>query len=223
MAREASLQTHLSYHVKSAADFNYDPMKVREAIYNNKAFSAIVANPNASTLLREAVTRPGPSYDPKDTCQTIYVEARDQVAINSYIIPELHAFQDEVSSTFAKIWVPEVLARQWYHAFNADPTGAFPCNWLYHDQSSPFRPITSPTCGNRGPHLSHYHRILLVHLFPTYTYPFHDSMQPGLGHVPSQTLLRRVRILEVYVHLHCVCIHVTFLFICEPGISDSFL
>ncbi|KEF51698.1 uncharacterized protein A1O9_12333 [Exophiala aquamarina CBS 119918] len=108
-AREASPQPHISYHIKLAADFDYDPMKVREAIYNNKAFSAIIVNPNASSLLRQAVTRGDALYDPKHACQTIYVEARDQVAINSYIIPELNAFQHRVSSAFADGWIPEVL------------------------------------------------------------------------------------------------------------------
>ena len=84
-------------------------MKVRGAIYDNKAFSAIIINANASSLLREAATLGNSSYDPKGTCQTIYVEARDQVAIDSYIVPELNAFQNSVSSAFAEEWVPEVL------------------------------------------------------------------------------------------------------------------
>ena len=108
-AREASLQPHISYHIKTPADFDYDPMRVREAIYDNKAFSAIIVNPNASSLLRRAVTGADSSYDPKHACQIIYVEARDQVAIDSYIIPELNAFQDEVASAFAEVWIPEVL------------------------------------------------------------------------------------------------------------------
>lgn len=108
-AREASPHPHITYHIKAPADFAYDPMKVREAIYNNKAFSAIIINGNASSLLREAVILGNSSYDPKGTCQTVYVEARDQVAIDSYIVPELNAFQNHVSSAFAEIWVPEVL------------------------------------------------------------------------------------------------------------------
>lgn len=105
---QASPHPHITYSVKSPADFHYNPLEVREAVYNNKAFSAIIVTPNASSLLRDAVTRGNSSYDPKATCQTIYVEARDQVAIDSYIIPELNSFQHVVSSSFAEFWVPEV-------------------------------------------------------------------------------------------------------------------
>lgn len=108
-AREASRERHISYRIKSPVEFGHDPMKVREAMYNNKAFSAIIINANASSLLREAVTQGNSLYDPKGTCQIIYVEARDQVAIDNYIIPDLNSFQKEVSSSFADVWVPEAL------------------------------------------------------------------------------------------------------------------
>lgn len=108
-AKETSPGPHISYLIKPASDFNNDPMRVRDAIYHDKAFSAIVINPNASALLRQAVRAGNSSYDPNGACQTIYVEARDQIAVDSYMVPELQSFQAQVVAIFAQTWVPEAM------------------------------------------------------------------------------------------------------------------
>lgn len=109
-ARQAAPQPHITYAIRPASEFDNDPMQVRLAIYDNRAYSAIVIQPNASTLLREALTSGSASYDPRGACETIYVEARDQTAIGTYIVPELEAFQTEVVPVFAERWVPEALS-----------------------------------------------------------------------------------------------------------------
>ena len=108
-ARNAFPQPHITYRIKQASEFNNDPLQVRDAVYQEKAFSAIVITASASALLRAAIGG-NSSYDPNGACQVIYVEARDQIAIDTYIVPELQEFQTGVVSIFAQKWLPEALS-----------------------------------------------------------------------------------------------------------------
>lgn len=56
------------------SQFNNDPMEVRQAIYDQKAWAAIIINANATALLQEAVTNGNTSYDPMGAAQVIYVQ-----------------------------------------------------------------------------------------------------------------------------------------------------
>jgi hypothetical protein len=57
-----------------ASDFNHDPMAVRQAIYDEKAWAAIIINANATTLLQDAVMNGNVSYDPMGAAQVIYIQ-----------------------------------------------------------------------------------------------------------------------------------------------------
>lgn len=96
----------------SPSHFNNDPLEVRRAIYNNAAWSAIVIQPNASAYLRQAVFTGDASYDPKDCCQSIYVEARDQVAVDSYLLPNLIAFETETAASIGAAWTRYILSNR---------------------------------------------------------------------------------------------------------------
>lgn len=57
-----------------ASDFNNDPMAVRQAIYDEHAWAAIIINANATALLQDAVTNGNASYDPMGAAQVIYIQ-----------------------------------------------------------------------------------------------------------------------------------------------------
>ena len=100
---------HLGFMTMDPALFDNDPMQVRKAVYDFKAWAAIVINANATALLQQAVQQGNASYDPMGACQTIWVEARDQDTIYSYILPSLTSLQTEITSTFGQMWTSMVL------------------------------------------------------------------------------------------------------------------
>lgn len=100
---------HLGYEVRPPSMFNNDPMQVRQAIYNQDAWAAIIVNPNATALLRAAVATGNTSYDPLGAAQVIYVQARDETTVNNYIVPTLDVLQTTIASMFGEMWTRMVL------------------------------------------------------------------------------------------------------------------
>lgn len=70
-------QPTLGFEMRSPAEFNNDPLQVRQAVYNFDAWAAIIINPNATSLLYSAIQNGNTSYDPLGACQLVYQEARD--------------------------------------------------------------------------------------------------------------------------------------------------
>ncbi|KAL9117285.1 MAG: hypothetical protein Q9187_006181 [Circinaria calcarea] len=101
---------HLGYVTVPPSAYNYDPIQVREAIYGQQAWAAIVINANATTLLRQAVEQGNATYDPLGACQIIYVQARDQTTYYDFVLPQINTLQTEVTSMFGQMWARQVLA-----------------------------------------------------------------------------------------------------------------
>jgi hypothetical protein len=95
---------NLGWTIKPAADFDHDPMRVRQGIYNGDAYVAIIINSNATTLLKAAVNHGNSSYDPTGATQVIYNTARDQTTMSSYILPALLDTLIPVVSNFGIEW-----------------------------------------------------------------------------------------------------------------------
>jgi hypothetical protein len=100
---------HVGFGILPAAYFDYDPTNVRREIYNQKAWAAVIVMPNATAMLRAAITTGNSSYNPNEACQTIYVEARDSTAMDTYIVPELYSFQTAAASAVGSTWTKSVL------------------------------------------------------------------------------------------------------------------
>ncbi|KAL2005097.1 hypothetical protein VTN00DRAFT_2947 [Thermoascus crustaceus] len=94
----------LGYTIRSPADFGYDPMAVRQSIYDEHAYAAVIVNPNATALLEAAVAQGNTSYDPYGAGQIIIISARDQTSYPTYILPSIYTFQFAVSSAFGPAW-----------------------------------------------------------------------------------------------------------------------
>ncbi|KAF2226890.1 hypothetical protein BDZ85DRAFT_256934 [Elsinoe ampelina] len=105
----ASGKPTLGYIPSFAADFNYDPVQVREAVYRNKYWAAIIINGNATASLTKAVTNGDTSFDPLGTCQLVYNQARDQTAWDSYVFPMVSEFLTQITSSVGSQWSRTVL------------------------------------------------------------------------------------------------------------------
>ncbi|OCL00645.1 uncharacterized protein K441DRAFT_601358 [Cenococcum geophilum 1.58] len=100
---------HPGYTFRSPVDFANDPMQVRESVYNQDAYAAVIINANATALLRAAVEQGNTTYDPKGAGQVILNSARDQATSSSYIVPSITALQSLITLEFGSLWVPSVL------------------------------------------------------------------------------------------------------------------
>ena len=104
-----SSMPHLGFISRPPSDFGYDPIAVRQAVFNQNAWAAIVVNSNATGLLRAAVAQGNRSYDPLGACQVIYVQARDQTTYDSYILPQLSMLQTHITAKFGETWTKQTL------------------------------------------------------------------------------------------------------------------
>jgi hypothetical protein len=100
----------LGYRVESPSKYNDDPMAVRQAVYDEHAWAAIIVNANASYLLQQAVAEGNADYDPMGAMQIVYVQARDEQNYNNYVIPQLNQFLINVQARFGQQWIAQVLS-----------------------------------------------------------------------------------------------------------------
>lgn len=105
----AAPEPHLGYETIQPSVFDNDPMAVRRAVFDWKAYAAIVVMPNATAMLQQAVDQANVTYDPLGACQVIYVQARDETSYNNYIIPQLNALETQITSKFGQMWTGMVL------------------------------------------------------------------------------------------------------------------
>lgn len=104
-----SSKPSLGYLPRNAADFNNDPIQVRQEIYDFKAWAAIIINPNATSMLYSALRNGNTSYDPLGACQLVYVQARDNTNWNSFIYPQIAPFMTEATTMVGEMWAQMVM------------------------------------------------------------------------------------------------------------------
>lgn len=111
MARKmvASASPTLGFGPLNAVDFNYDPIAVRQAVYDFKAWAAIIINPNATAMLYSAVQNGNVSYDPLGACQLVYMDSRDDTNWYDFMAPILSSFQTEAQTMIGSEWTRMVL------------------------------------------------------------------------------------------------------------------
>ena len=100
----------LGWMIRPASEFNYDPIAVRQAVYDQDFWAAIYVNNNATALLMRAVETGDSPYDPTGAAQVIYNEARDATTVDDYILPFLYETQIEIISSFGPEWAQRVLS-----------------------------------------------------------------------------------------------------------------
>ncbi|KAK5117294.1 hypothetical protein LTR62_005911 [Meristemomyces frigidus] len=94
----------LGFGVVSGADFGYDPIQVRQAIFDFDAWASIVMNPNATAMLYSALENVNTSYDPMGACQLTYIDSRDDTNWFDFMAPILDSFMTEATSQVGQKW-----------------------------------------------------------------------------------------------------------------------
>jgi hypothetical protein len=97
------------YTFAPPSDFEHDPLKVRESVYDFEAWASVVINPNATVMLEAAVRNGNASYAPLGACTITYNSARDQTTSSSYIVPSMTALQKRVVTDFGRAWIAHLL------------------------------------------------------------------------------------------------------------------
>ena len=104
-----SAMPHLGFESVPAANFGYDPIGVRQAVYDNEAWAAIIINANATAMLYSAVQNGNASYDPMGACQLVYQDARDDTAWFDFIYPQLAPLMTEATTMVGQQWTGMVM------------------------------------------------------------------------------------------------------------------
>jgi hypothetical protein len=102
--RSSPSQPSLGYRVIPPAQYGYDPIAVRQGVYDWDAWAAIIINPNATALLLEAVAIGNASYDPTGAVQYIIQTARQETNTYSYILPQLQMLTSRFAAKFGAAW-----------------------------------------------------------------------------------------------------------------------
>ncbi|KAF2083925.1 MNNG and nitrosoguanidine resistance protein [Saccharata proteae CBS 121410] len=86
------------------SDFNNDPLQVRQAVYDERAWGAIIINPNATALLYQAVETGNSSYDPMGACQWVYEDSRDDTNYYDFILPIVNMYLQQAVAMVGEQW-----------------------------------------------------------------------------------------------------------------------
>jgi hypothetical protein len=183
-----------AYISKSPQDFDNDPLKVRESVYDFHAWAAVIINPNATALLEHAIREGNMSYDPFGACQIIYNTVRDQTTVSSYIVPSLTALQKRAISSFGRAWIPHLQEEQELQTLRIDttPQALSPGIEFTNYDLRPFGPpIATPAVS-----IGLIYLIIISFFSFTFFLPIHMKYLSPKGHPP---LLFRHLIIWRYV------------------------
>jgi hypothetical protein len=104
-----TIDGHPGYGSLPPSQFNDDPIQVRQAVYDFKAWAAIIINPNATAMLYSAIRTGNTSYDPMGAMQLVFTDSRDDTMWYDFLLPQLSTFMTEVTSKVGQEWTKLVL------------------------------------------------------------------------------------------------------------------
>lgn len=182
-AQEARKPTGtLGWDVRDPADFNYDPIAVRQYIYDQHAWAAIIINNNATALLRQAVQNGNAQYDPMGAAQVIYISARDETTYSTYIVPQLSQYETQAVSMFGEKWVAQVLSDSSLDAatYSNAPQALSPAIGFSIFDLRPFTPATATPAVSIGL----IYLIILSFFSFSFYLPIYQKFVTPDGHPP---------------------------------------
>ncbi|OTB04856.1 hypothetical protein M426DRAFT_73210 [Hypoxylon sp. CI-4A] len=106
----SSTEGILGFTVVDPSEYNFDPIAVRQAVYDWHAWAAVIINPNATALLQEAVSTGNASYDPTGAVQFVIQSARQETTYSNYIVPQLQDLANQFAATFGPSWSSSVMS-----------------------------------------------------------------------------------------------------------------
>ena len=173
---------HLGYDIRNPADFEYDIMRVREGVYDFKAWAAVIINANATTLLNEAIEQGNSSYDPYGAVQIISVSARDVTTVSTYITPGLISLEKQVTSSFGRTWAHAVLQNSSVSRQNLTqvPQAISPAIGFTYIDLRPFGPPVATPAVSVGL----IYLIIIAFFSFAFFLPIHMKYLSPVGHPP---------------------------------------
>ncbi|KAL9097055.1 MAG: hypothetical protein Q9165_001019 [Trypethelium subeluteriae] len=105
----SSGQPSLGYGSLPPANFENDPMQVRQAVFDQNCWAAIIINPNATGMLYSAIETGNKSYDPQGAVQLVYEDSRDDTNYYDFILPLLDQYMTEATQRVGQMWTGMVL------------------------------------------------------------------------------------------------------------------
>ncbi|KAJ5101377.1 hypothetical protein NUU61_003599 [Penicillium alfredii] len=171
---------HLGYEIKSPADFNHDPWDVRQGIYDEHAYAAVIVNANATSLLRAAVSHGNSSYDPTGAIESVIISARDETTYYNYVLPGLTVLQGMVLAEFGPQWARELLVSPSANLSQVPPQAINPAIGFTNIDLRPFGPAVTTPAVTIG---LIYLIIIAFFNFP-FLMPIHAQFMKPEGHPP---------------------------------------
>ncbi|KAI9890554.1 MAG: hypothetical protein M1814_003894 [Vezdaea aestivalis] len=174
----------LGWEIRPASEFA-DATAIKQAVYDEHAWAAIVVNANATALLLEAIQTGDTTYDPFGAAQVIYVQARDEGAHRNYISPILNRVEIQIINTFGKKWSKALMQNVTQDSDLAQrltrvPQAVNPAIGFTTFNLRPFGPPTATLTVGVG--------LLFLVILSFFTFSFyldmHRSLLYGEGHPP---------------------------------------
>lgn len=106
----ASRTHRLGCTIRPTADFNNDPVAVRQSVYDEHAWAAIIVNPNPMFLLRSALSKGNTTYGPTGAGQMVLNSVREPIIYAVNIEPALSRFGRAAQSQFGPRWVHALIS-----------------------------------------------------------------------------------------------------------------
>ncbi|KAL8651967.1 MAG: hypothetical protein Q9210_002964 [Variospora velana] len=173
---------HLGYETMDPAVFDNNPLLVRQAVFDWKAYAAIIIMPNATAMLQQAVDQANTTYDPLGACQVVYVEARDETTYLNYIVPQLSTLETQITSKFGQMWTSMVLQNTSIPRENLQrvPQALSPAIGFSQFNLRPFRPaVMTPSVT-----IGLIYLIILSFFSFSFYLPIHMKFVSSEGHPP---------------------------------------
>jgi len=164
------------------------------------------------------------TYDPNGAAQVIYVSARDQNTIPTYVVPQLTALERNVIFQIGAQWAQTVMQNTTIPRSNLSKSPSrLPSHRLHNLRSPSLRPRKLNPRRLHRPHLPHHYRLLQLHLLPAH--PSEISLPtraPATAFPPAHYLAlvcyyRRIFLSLTQLLARCSCISgAVFQWISEP-------
>ncbi|KAI1311768.1 MNNG and nitrosoguanidine resistance protein [Xylaria venustula] len=181
-AMYSSSHPSLGYYVVPPAEYHFNPIAVRKAVYNWDAWAAIVISPNATSMLLEAVTNGDDSYDPTDAVQYIIQTARQESTTNDYIVPQLQLLTSQFMARFGAAWSKRLLTNSSFSpkTMAESPVAVNPGVVPLTIDLRPFEPSTAAPAVTTGL----IYLIVVTFFSSSILLPIHNKYIDPRGHPP---------------------------------------
>ncbi|KAH8703015.1 hypothetical protein BGW36DRAFT_422596 [Talaromyces proteolyticus] len=180
MTQSSQTMGGLNFVTRPPINFQNNPMAVRQKVYNEDAYAAIIINANATSSLQESIAFKDASYDPLGAAQIIYNSARDETTYYNYIIPTLNQLKQVALDGFGPRWIEILTKNGLTNISNVPPQALNPAIGFTEIDLRPFGPAVATPAVSIG---LIYLIIISFFAFP-FLIPIHSQLTLNKKHRP---------------------------------------